>query len=126
MRKSILLLALLAALSAAAQLKETVNVFVVEVPVTVVDRDGNPVRGLTAANFELLDGGAKRPITSFDTIDFAASESARQVSPLNPAARRNFMLLFDLSFSSPTALVKAQQAARDFIAHMVQARDLVA
>ena len=126
MRKAILPVALLAALSAGAQLKETVNVTVVEVPVTVVDRDGNPVRGLTAANFELLDGGVKRSLSSFDTIDFAATESMKKVSPLNPAARRNFMLLFDLSFSSPTALTKAQQAARDFITNMVQTRDLVA
>src|SRR5215212_2522452 len=125
MRKLILPLLLVAA-GAAAQVRETMNVTVVEVPVTVIDRDGNPVRGLPAANFELIDGGAKRPITAFDTIDFASRESVKAVSPLNPAARRSFMLLFDLSFSSPTAITKAQDAARTFIANMVQARDLVA
>src|SRR4051812_45075323 len=52
--------------SAFAQLKETVNVNVTEVPVTVVDSSGNPVRGLTAANFEVYDGGKKQAITSFD------------------------------------------------------------
>ncbi|HKO57142.1 MAG TPA: VWA domain-containing protein [Thermoanaerobaculia bacterium] len=127
MRKSLLLPALLLlAVAALAQLKETVTVTVVEVPVTVVDRDGNPVRGLTAANFELIDSGTKRAISSFDSIDFASKESLRKTSPLSPAARRNFMLLFDLSFSSPSSITKAQQAARDFIKFSVQNRDLVA
>src|SRR2546430_11309696 len=48
---------------------------VVEVPVTVVDSSGNPVRGLTAENFELIDNGTKRQISSFDKIDFASTES---------------------------------------------------
>ncbi|HEV7922882.1 MAG TPA: VWA domain-containing protein [Thermoanaerobaculia bacterium] len=126
MRTSLLLASLLCATVLAAQVKETVTVTLVEVPVTVVDRDGNPVRGLTAANFELTDDGAKRAISAFDAIDFASKESVRGISPLNPAGRRNFMLLFDLSFSSPTSIAKAQQAARDFVKFAVQNRDLVA
>ena len=49
-----------------------VDVRVIEVPVTVTDRSGNPVRGLTAANFQLFDDGRPQTITSFDNIDFAA------------------------------------------------------
>src|SRR5213593_959473 len=63
---------LLIAAGSLAQVRETVNVNVVEVPVTVVDSSGNPIRGLTKANFELLDQGKKRDITSFDKIDFGA------------------------------------------------------
>ena len=106
------------------QVRETVNVNLVEVPVTVVDRNGNPVRGLTADKFELIDQGQKRPITTFEVIDFAAQ--ARATSPLNPAARRSFLLLFDLSFSSPLGRTKAQEAARNFIARSMQRRDLAA
>ena len=113
-------------LSLFAQVKETVNVYVVEVPVNVVDANGNPVRGLTAANFELLDNGTKRDITSFDKIDFASSESVSAISPLNPNARRQFMLLFDLGYSSPNSLSRAQDAARKFVKESVQPRDLVA
>jgi len=109
-----------------AQSKETINVSVVEVPVTVVDRGGAPVRGLTAANFELLDGGQKRAITSFDVVDFASPESLKAASPLNPAARRTYLLLFDLSFSSPKSLTKAQGAARSLLATGIGKRDLVA
>jgi VWFA-related protein len=125
MRGRVAFLFLLAASTASAQVKETVEVHLVEVPVTVVDRAGNPVRGLTAANFEIIDRGAKRPVTNFEAIDFQ-SENVRSVSPLNPVARRNFILLFDLSFSSPAGRSKAQEAARNFIARGMGLRDLAA
>ncbi|HYS52588.1 MAG TPA: VWA domain-containing protein [Thermoanaerobaculia bacterium] len=127
MKRTIWCIAILAAtIGLFAQVKETVNVYVVEVPVTVVDSGGNPVRGLTAANFELTDNGTKRAITSFDKIDFASTESVSAISPLNPSARRQFMLLFDLGYSSPNSLARAQEAARKFIKESVQPRDLVA
>src|SRR5215212_1014924 len=75
---------------------ESVQVTVIEVPVTVVDRGGKPVRGLTAADFELTDDGKKIPITGFDVMELSklVSDTSR---PLPPAAYRNFLLLFDLS-----------------------------
>ncbi len=116
---------LLFAASAFAQLRETVNVNIVEVPVSVVDSSGNPIRGLTAANFEVYDGGKKQAITSFDKIDFGSKEAVNALSPLNPAARRSFLLLFDLGFSTPHSLERAQDAARRFVSTAVQPRDLV-
>src|SRR5437764_662872 len=116
---------LLFAASAFAQLRETVNVNIVEVPVSVVDSSGNPIRGLTAANFEVYDGGKKQAITSFDKIDFGSKEVVNALSPLNPAARRSFLLLFDLGFSTPHSLERAQDAARRFVSTAVQPRDLV-
>jgi hypothetical protein len=124
-RYTAIAVALLFATSAFAQLRETVNVNVVEVPVSVVDSSGNPVRGLTAANFELYDGGKKQAITSFDKIDFGSKETVSAISPMNPAARRSFLLLFDLGFSSPKSLGRAQEAARRFVTTAVQPRDLV-
>lgn len=108
-----------------AQVRETVNVNVVEIPVTVIDSSGNPVRGLTAANFEVADGGKRRQVSSFDVIDFASMASVSAISPLNPAARRSFLLLFDLGFSSPNSLQRAQEAARRFVRESVEPRDLV-
>jgi VWFA-related protein len=113
------------ALVAVAQVRETVNVNVIEVPVTVIDASGNPIRGLTAANFEVVDNGQKRAITSFDMIDFASMEALKATSPLNPSARRNFMLLFDLTNAGPNAMARSQDAARRFIAESVLPRDLV-
>jgi VWFA-related protein len=125
MRTRLALSLLFVATAALAQSRETINVSVIEVPVTVLDRSGNPVRGLKASNFEIYDGGQKRELSSFDSIDFASAESVRSVSPLNPAARRTFMILFDMTFSKPEAIRRAQEAARMFLAHGLQRRDLV-
>ena len=95
-------------------LREAVEVTVVEIPVTVVDRTGEPVRGLKASDFELRDEGEKRPISYFETIDLADA-ALYKGKPLPPAARRKYLLLFDLSYTSPTGLVRARQAARDFV-----------
>src|SRR5438093_2036379 len=123
MRRLISVLAVtVVALTLFAQVKETVNVYLVEVPVTVVDSSGNPVRGLTAANFEIIDNGTKRQVTAFDKIDFASAEAVSAISPLNPSARRQFMLLFDLTNSSPNALARAQEAGRKFVEENVQPR----
>jgi len=124
MRK--LLAILLLASPLFAQVKETVTVSVVEVPVTVVGRDGNPIRGLTSANFEVIDEGKKNAITGFDAIDMTSSDAAQPMSAINPAARRNFMLVFDLAFSQPSSIVRAQQAAAEFVAKSVLPRDRVA
>lgn len=105
--------------------QEKVTVSYVEVPVTVT-RDGAPVRGLSKENFELLDGAEKRAIESFDAIDFASDATSKLISPLNPESRRKFLVVFDLTFSTPQSLLRAQQAARSFVARGVGDRDLVA
>ena len=105
---------------------ERVTVEWVEVPVTVTLRDGKVVRNLTRENFALFDGGERRLIQSFEVIDFASERSSQDVSPLHPESRRKFLLLFDLSFSSPVSLGRAQDAARDFVSRGLGKRDLVA
>ncbi|HEV2719645.1 MAG TPA: VWA domain-containing protein [Thermoanaerobaculia bacterium] len=120
MRK--LLLAFL--LPLAAQASETITVHYVEVPVSVVGRDGAPVRGLTKESFELYDGKQRVDIASFEAIDFASPESLRE-NAAAPAAHRSFLLLFDLAFSSPSSLTRAQKAARAFVQSNVLPNDLV-
>jgi VWFA-related protein len=125
-RAAVLIVYLLAlAAAAAGQVRESVTVNLVEVPVTAVDSSGNAVRGLTAANFELFDQGKKQAITSFDVIDFASRDNS-PLALMNPAARRSFLLLFDLGYSSPNSLARAKDAARQFVKDSVQPRDLVA
>ncbi len=119
-------ISLLSVSAVLGQVRQTVNVNFVEVPVTVLDRNGDPVRGLTQDRFEIIDQGKARPITSFETIDFASPESLKSTSPLNPVVRRNFLLLFDLTFSSPAGRTKAQEAARNFLARGLHRRDLAA
>jgi VWFA-related protein len=67
MRRRLLLLALTIPL-AAQQLPpigERIEVSIVNVEAVVTDRDGRPVRGLTAADFEIFSGGVSQPITNF-------------------------------------------------------------
>lgn len=118
------LLALIPLFAFAQTFEEKVTVSYIEVPVTVL-RDGKPVRGLTRENFDVSDDRGKRVVESFEAIDFAASQGTTALSPLNPASRRNFLLLFDLSYSNPTAIGRAQTAARSFIARSIGGRDLV-
>ena len=106
-------------------LRESVTVSYVEVPVTVIGREGGPVRGLTRENFEVLEDGQKREIESFETIDFARAQPLKAISPLNPASRRYFLLVFDLSYTTPTSVGRAKEAAKDFIARSIGSRDLV-
>lgn len=117
--------ALFCSVLAGAQVRETVTVNLVEVPVTVVDNSGHPVRGLSAASFKLFEDGRERTITACDMVDLAAKEKGA-LAAVNPTARRNFLLLFDLSYTSPRSLANAQEASRTFVTKSVLPRDRVA
>lgn len=55
----------------ARPMTESVDVRLVMLPTTVVDRRGRPVRGLTAADFELRELGESQTIELFDTEENA-------------------------------------------------------
>ncbi|HVT44403.1 MAG TPA: VWA domain-containing protein [Thermoanaerobaculia bacterium] len=114
---------LLVLTNAFAATEETIQVTVVEVPVTVTDRSGKPMRGLTAETFQLLDDGKQVAIEYFEVIDLAR---VALDAPVHPAAKRNFLLLFDLSNSSPTNISKARTAAEQFVQQEMGDRDLAA
>lgn len=124
---AVLALALAAAV-AAQTVSEMMQVTIVEVPVTVVDRDGNAVRGLTAANFELTDDGKRVPIEYFEVLDLPAlaAEQKRDETPLPPAATRHFLIMFDLANSSPGTIVRSGEAAKQFVEEQLGERDLAA
>ena len=94
---------------------ETTSVVAVEVPVTVI-RDGQPVPDLTAENFEVLDGRTPQEITEFMVIDLSKVESQDPLEQRIPvAARRHFLMVFDMAFSEPDSIVKARDAALDLV-----------
>jgi VWFA-related protein len=97
----------------AGSLAETTEVVAVQVPVQVV-RNGEPVRGLTAADFEVYDGRRKQKVTGFEVLDLAG-ERGPAIAALAPALRRHFLFLFDLSFSEPSSIVKARQMVREML-----------
>ncbi len=102
----------------------------VQVPVNVTGRDGEPVRGLSREDFEVFDAGQRREIVDFQIVDLATLEpgsSGTEIARAVPAsARRHFLLLFDLSFSRPNLILRAREAARDFVLNNLHPTDLVA
>ncbi len=98
----------------------TTQVLSVEVPVQVV-RDGEPVRGLTAADFEVWEGRRRLQVTGFEALDLASAKGAG----VPAAARRHFLLLFDLAFSEPKGIARARAAASRLITQL-QPSDLAA
>jgi VWFA-related protein len=110
--------------AASGALSETTEVVAVEVPVQVV-RDGEPVRGLTAADFEVYDGRKRQRLTGFEVLDLQARQGAAAVSSIPPSLRRHFLFLFDLSFAEPKSIVRARQMVRDMLPSL-HPSDLVA
>ncbi|HYN22942.1 MAG TPA: VWA domain-containing protein, partial [Thermoanaerobaculia bacterium] len=103
---------------------ETTEVVAVEVPVQVL-RDGEPVRGLTAGDFEVFEGRKKMDITGFEVVDLEAPATAARAEAVPAAARRHFLLLFDFSFSGPQSIARGREAARKLVLGLHSA-DLVA
>jgi VWFA-related protein len=110
-----------------------VDVKLVAVPVYVTDKDGRAVPDLTGQDFEVEDSGRDVPIAGFLAVDAGAppaTQSARDVESASPrllaAARRQFLLLFDHSFSSSAGILKGRKAAIEFLENGPQPGDLVA
>ncbi len=106
--------------------RESVDVTLVEVPVRVLDRSGEPVRGLTAADFTLLDQGRPQILAAVDAIELGGPAGAVQPRSVPPAARRRYLLLFDFAFARPKAVVAARRAAREFVLDGLRDTDLAA
>lgn len=94
------------------------RVDVIALQVFITDKDGRAVGGLTAEDFEVRDEGDTRPIVAVYEVDATVPPEAT-TEPIENAARaasrRQFLLLFDLSFSSPDGLLRAREAALQFI-----------
>ena len=89
-RRAIVLIATLAAASGVllggqTPLQQTPPTFrgsveAVQLTVIVTDRQGNPVRGLTEDDFEILENRVARPLTTFAAVDIPI-EQGRQPAP---------------------------------------------
>ncbi len=104
------------------------RVDVMAIQVFVTDKDGQALGGLTREDFEVLEDGKPRPIVDLQEIDATAPiddlEQRMELESL-AAARRQFLLLFDLSFSNPSDLLRARKAALHFVRNLAPA-DLAA
>ena len=96
---------------------------VVVLPVFVIDRDGGSVQGLKKEDFVVEDDGKAVELAGFRSID-AGDPTNQEALKDSPAARRHFMLLFDLSFTSVDGIVRSRKAAMDFVSRDLQPLDL--
>ena len=113
------------------QFDERTFVFEVQVPVNIVTRSGEPIRGLGPEDFQVLDEGEIQEVTGFRVVDLdvIAPDDRRVIATdygIPPAARRHFLFLFDLSFSAPTSVAKARASAQDFVLEHMHPTDLAA
>jgi VWFA-related protein len=105
----------------------TTEVKVVAVTVFVTDKSGRAVAGLTAADFELEDQGKKVPLVAFLPVDASGAAPGGEAGPLMQAsARRQFLFLFDLTFSTPTGIMRARDAAIRVVRESLSPADLAA
>jgi VWFA-related protein len=93
------------------QLIEEIDVQLVEVYATVLDRGKRPVEGLTAADFTVLEDGVPQTVTRFEQV---------RDLPMHAA------ILFDTSASMSERLPAARTAALDFFEQIVTPKDRVA
>jgi len=93
----------------------------VEVPVEVLS-GGRPVAGLRPEDFEIFDNGREQKVLGVDVVD---RRQSRYDTDLPVVARRHFLLLFDLSFTSPAAVARAREAALETVEQKLDPSDLV-
>jgi len=114
--------------------RESTGATVIEIPVNVLGKDGMPLAGLTKADFEIYDNGKKQTISGFEVVDMRQKTAATPApSAANPfqepppaVARRHWLLAFDLSYATPTGLIRARTGAREFVQKQMGASDLAA
>jgi VWFA-related protein len=90
---------------------EATTVEVVQVPVYVTEA-GEPVTGLTRDDFVLTVNGKPQAIEYFDAVDFGTLGHDRA---RDPRQRRLYVLVFDLLYSKPNAIYRAQRAVEAYL-----------
>ncbi len=98
---------------------------VVQLDVTVLDKDRHPVRGLTAEDFTILDKGRPQPIVAFSPVDVPAPVSDvapwMRDAPLdvvsNAENRRLVAIVMDDAYAKlePDVTKRAKQIARNAV-----------
>ena len=105
---------------------------VVPLSATVVDRQGRPVTGLSAADFTVVEDGRPREILSFSSellVEGGGSRVGSEIAPkpetgLQPDTRRVFLIV--LGYGRIQYPTRAVDGARDFVLNRLMSQDLVA
>jgi VWFA-related protein len=110
---------------------ETIAITEVEIPVQVLHR-GEPLRGLTAEDFQVFDAGEPAEVVAFRTIDLTVDTLAiEQRAVPTPAAvgtggGRHILFLFDFLFSSGHQIERALHRGRERLVGSLHPEDRIA
>lgn len=114
-------------------LRIRVNVNLIQIDVTVMDKDGKPVPGLKAEDFEVFRDNKKQAVRNVVWVDSRQNRPAPEKTDENPRrplrpqeVRRTIALFLDDLSLSPASIYAARQALRDFVEKTIQPGDLVA
>jgi len=105
---------------------------VVQLQVTVRDEDDGHVPGLEAGDFTVRVDGKPRRVVGVYEVDLRDARAPGEAGPaacepnFPPGGWRQFLLFFDLSFTTPRGLIAAREAAADFVRLRAHPTDLVA
>ncbi len=111
------------------------QVELVTVDVVATDKDGDPVPGLTAADFSIEEDGAPQPIASFEAVDLPAESEATPQSRaavstnakkvIRPELERTFVIVIDDIHLTPFHALRAKKAVAEFIREGLRSGDYV-
>ncbi|MFP5246303.1 MAG: VWA domain-containing protein, partial [Thermoanaerobaculia bacterium] len=107
--------ALLLAANAAAQFRETIEVRVLEIEATVLDRQGHPVEGLTREDFAVEIDGKPAEITSFYPVKRGATGSQPVSGAPVVAMPTRLVIIIDDLHLHPASKQHALVGLREYI-----------
>ncbi len=103
------------------------GVDLVQMDVSVLDKDRRPVKGLTQADFTILESGVSQPIVEFEAVDLPDTETvsaawmrdaAVDVVTNDRAARRIVVIVLDDAFVPLDRTNEVKRTAREVVARL--------
>ncbi len=103
------------------------RVELVQIQVQVEGSDGGFVSGLSPSDFRLTVDGKPRDVDIAYEVNLRGNRDVNLEpdSAMPPAAWRQFLLFFDLSFTTPRGIVAARDAAYEFVSSEIHPNDLI-
>lgn len=102
------------------------QVEIVQLQVAVAGSDGRHVRNLEADDIVLRVDGDLRDVVALYEVDLSDIGAEEDDTYVPPAGWRQFLLFFDFTFSTKAGILRAREAAANFVTEQTHPRDLVA
>lgn len=102
------------------------TVEVVQMQVQIADSTGRHIPRLEADDFALRIDGQLRDLVAVYEVDLRQVAEEQDDTYVPPAGWRQFMLFFDFTFSTRQGILRAREAALEFVGEGTHPRDLIA